>query len=289
MAVPPNPSVTSIVTQALKRAGRTNPSADQITEAIDHALQEVKADIMLVAPTHPNLMSTSTTVTTKGQQRYAIPEDLNEYGSITLLDGPSNYRGTVTDGTLTTTTLASNQVGAADDLIGRYLIITGGSGIEEYRQILDYDPGTNIATVESSWVNPPVAGSTYLIVTDYFQLYPSDITTEFDRINSVTQLGTPEIATIYNQEYILYPTPNLSTYGLMSRYWVDLSKVDETGDLFVQLLREWRSTWIQGIAVKCMQRFDEDRYARELSIYKIMLDLLASQTCRVSQVRPFDC
>jgi hypothetical protein len=288
MAVPALPTVTSIVTQALKRAGRTNPSADQITEATDHALQEVKADIMLVAPTHPNLMATATTVTLKGLQRYIIPSDLNEYGSITLMDGPSTYRGTAQGGSTTSIILAVDQTGTADELIGKYILITSGFGVEEYREIIDYDAGTKVATVEVAWDIIPTAASTYLIITDYIQLYPNDIKTDFELIRSNSGLGTPAVATVFNQEYLLYPVPDLSTYGLLSRYWVDLSRIDETSALFVQLLREWRSTWIQGIAVKTMQRFDEDRYRNELGVYKLMLDLLASQTCRVSQTRFYD-
>jgi hypothetical protein len=74
----------------------------------------------------------------------------------------------------------------------------------------------------------------------------------------------------------------------MNRYWVDLSLLDEADDLFRQLLREWRSLWIQGVAVKSMQRFDEDRYQSELAVYNIMLDLLAGQTCTVRQVNFHD-
>src|ERR1700704_531437 len=99
MAIPVDPTVSSIVTQALRRAGRTVPTAAQVTEATDHALQEVKADIMLKAATHPSLLVTATTVTTRGQQRYSIPVDHNAQQSITLLDGPDDWRGTAQSGT----------------------------------------------------------------------------------------------------------------------------------------------------------------------------------------------
>lgn len=287
MAVPASPSATSIVTQALKRAGRTTPSAAQITEALENQLQEVKADIMLAAPTHPNLVATSTTVTTRGQQRYAIPADANELSSISLLDGPDEWRGTAQAATLTTITLASTLSITEGELVGKYILITSGMGVESYRQVLSYDVSTHIATIDLSWSVTPTSSSTYLIVQTHYLLWPMDGQT-FDRLSTPTTLDRPNQAMVFDQEYHLYPVPDKSTYGLLNRCWVDLSSLDEADTLFIQLLREWRSLWIQGVAVKSMQRFDEDRYQGELQVYKIMLDLLTSQTCQVRQVRPFD-
>jgi hypothetical protein len=107
---------------------------------------------------------------------------------------------------------------------------------------------------------------------------------DFDAIRD-PYMGEPYTASVNGQEFLLHPTPDKSTYGLMNRYWVDLSLLDETGDLFRQLLREWRSLWVQGVAVKSMQRFDEDRYQSELGVYNLMLDLLAGQTSTVRQIR----
>jgi hypothetical protein len=288
MAVPIDPTVEVLVTQALKRAGRTTPSATQIQEASDHALQEVKADIMLLAPTHPSLMTTSTTITTRGQQRYAIPLDANEHISIMLLDGPNDWRGTAQAGGATSITLASTVTSTADEVVGKYVIITSGPGVEEYREIIDYSPSTHIATVDLAWLSTPTSGSTYLVISESTPLWPQDTATEFDQNTGATTLGTPTVASLFAQEFLLYPVPDLSTYGLLSRYFADLSSLDESDPLFIQLLREWRSIWVQGIAVKSMQRFDEDRYQSELAVYKAMLDFLATQTCTVTQIRAFD-
>jgi len=61
--------------------------------------------------------------------------------------------------------------------------------------------------------------------------------------------------------------------------------LDETDTIFVNLLRELRSVWIQGIAVKTMQRYDEDRYQLELGVYQQMLTYLTVQTTLVSQMQ----
>ncbi len=288
MAFPAPPSVLSIVTQALKRSGRVNPTSDQITEATDHALQEVKADIMLVAPTHPNLQVSGTTFTTRGQQRYAIPSDSNEQIGIMLLDGPDEWRGSAQGGSNQNIILASTLQATEDDLVGKYILVTGGPGAEEYREIVAYDVGTHTATVDAEWFSipspSPSSASTYLITKEIVSLWPLDTSSEFDHISQPSMLGRPFHASLYDQEFLLYPTPD-KIYGLMNRYWADISLLDETSDLFVQLLREWRSVWIQGIAVKSMQRFDEDRYQSELGVYNNMLTGLASETCQVSQVQ----
>jgi hypothetical protein len=282
MAVPGIPSVTTIVTQALKRAGRTSPTAAQITEASEHAIQEVKSDIAIVAPTHPNLLVTATTVTTKGLQRYAFPDDYHQPYSLMLLDGPEEWRLTVQDSTATSVTLPSSISLEERDIVGKYILVTSGDGAEEYREVISWDNTTKVATVEAPWEEQPVAGSTVLIVNAYTKLWPMSATVDFDSIQHSTGIGKPRVAAENGLEYLLYPVPDLSTYGILTRYYVDLSKLDEDGTTFRQLLREWRSLWIQGIAVKSMQRFDEDRYQLELGVYNTMLTALGSHTTTVN-------
>lgn len=286
MAVPALPNTSTIATEGLKRGGRTNPSASQITDAINHALQEVKADIMAIAPTHPALQVTATTVTTRGQQRYGVPGDYNIPVSISMMNGPENWKGTAAGATSTSITLASSMSAVDDDLAGKYILITSGTGIEEYRQILFYNPSTRVATVDVAWSSSPVS-STYAIINTYNKLWPLG-TYDYDLINAPTLLGYPSHAVIYNQEYVLTPTPDKSTYGIMVRYYADLSLVDESGNLFTQLLREWRNVWIQGIAVKTMQRYDEDRYAKELEVYAAMLGPLAQEASGLTQIQFFN-
>lgn len=283
MAIPLDPSNTSIVTEGLKRGGRVNPTATQITAALDTALQEVKADIMLRAPTHPNLLAASTTTARAGQQRYAIPPDFNEPYSIALLEGPTDWAGTARGAVGDSILLSLSMTASAQDLLGKYILLTEGPGVEEYRQILAYDEGLKIATVDVAWVTNPTTLTKYQVLNASYPLWPSDIRSELDTYTNPTILGRPYRASIFDQEFVLYPVPD-RVYGLRARYWVDLSMLDETGPLFVQLLREWRSLWIQGVAVKTMQRYDEDRYLSELQIYENYLTLLSSQAASIGQV-----
>jgi hypothetical protein len=120
-----------------------------------------------------------------------------------------------------------------------------------------------------------------MIATMYYPLYPAGEYINHDQIQAPNIRGTPRVASIFSQEYLLYPIPDDGPYGLLNRYFMDISKLDEAGDLFIQLLREWRSLWLQGVAVKTMQRFDEDRYQSELNVYQAMLTGLANQTCMI--------
>jgi len=288
MAVPANPTVTTIVTQALKRAGRVTPSAVQIQEAIDYALQEVKADIMLKAPTHKNLNKTATAVTMAGQQRYDTPDDYNVMDSITLLDGATEWAGLAQAGSVGTITLASSFSATEAELIGKFILLTDGPGLSGYRQIINYNDSTKVVTVDVNWEQPPTGATNYQIITQQPTLWPWSAPNEADHEQYLTTLGTPQYALLQGQQFHLYPIPDMATYGLQLKYWADLSLIDEESDLFVQLLREWRSVWTQGVAVKSMQRFDEDRYLQELSVYSILLDALSSQTATIRQMRQED-
>ena len=288
MAIPTLPTVITIVTEALKRAGRVNPTATQIQSAIDTALQEVKSDIMFRAPTHRNLLETSTAVTQRGQQRYFVPEDYNHMDSITMLDGPDDWRGLATAGTANTITLASTFSATEDDIIGHYILLTEGPGFTQYRQITNYAPSTKVIYVDVNWSPIPTGATSYLVVSQHPALWPMSTKGELDKILCPTILGPPQYAIPQGQDFILYPVPDKSSYGIVLRYYVDLSMIDEAGLLFVQLLREWRSLWLQGVAVKSMQRYDEDRYTMELAVYTSMLDTLASHTATVRQMRQED-
>jgi len=73
-------------------------------------------------------------------------------------------------------------------------------------------------------------------------------------------------------------------YALWWDYWANLDRLDEAGAVFIRHLREHRSLWVQGVAVKTMQRYDEDRYQLELSVYNDMLNAYAGYSAGVGQV-----
>jgi hypothetical protein len=285
MAVPLNPTVTQIVTEGLKRGGRVTPSATDITNATDNQLREVKADIMLVCPTLAALQKTTTAATFVGEQHTAFPADANIPVSLLLLDGPDEYRGTATAGSGSSISFALTfPVVASTELNGLYILITSGMGIGQYREIRSYVPGTVTATVSPTWTTNPDNTSVYLVVTRTNYLWDASLPTDIDREPFSLTLGRPITAARFAEEFTLYYVPD-KVYGLLFRYYIDIDQLDETDTIFVNLLRELRSVWIQGIAVKTMQRYDEDRYQLELGVYQQMLTYLTVQTTLVSQMQ----
>lgn len=284
MSVPAAPTIASIVTEALKRGGRVTPSATDITNATEHQFREVKADIMLLCPTHPDLEITTTSSTTIGQQRYALPADCNIPVSLNLLTGPEDYAGTAQAGAATTITLASTFPAQDDEILGYYILITDGTGVDQYREIVDYVSSTKVATVDLAWTTNPDNTSVYLVVTRSKFLWQRDIHTDHDQYHLFNGRGEPFQASQFSNDFNLYPIPD-RVYGLLFRYFVDLDQLDDADDVFLNLLRVWRSVWIQGVAVKTMQRYDEDRYPQELQVYQTMLNALSNQTCEIRQVQ----
>lgn len=285
MAIPSDPTLTEIVTEGLKRGGKVNPTAAQITDAKTHQIQEVKADIRLAQVQHPFLLTTAVTATTKGVSRYSWPTDADKIRSVTLLDGPDAWRGTAQSGGSNTITLAADFSEDADEVIGKFLAITGGTGSNQMDQVTAYNNSTKQATVESSWSTQPDGTSTYLLVNDHLQLWNEDKQFGWDLRRLPTDLGRPDAAAMFAQTLYLNFAPD-KIYVLWWDYYADIDRLNETGPLFVKLLREWRSLWIQGVAAYTAQRFDDDRFDKEWSIYQSMLkNDLGAMSAVVSQVQ----
>ena len=62
-------------------------------------------------------------------------------------------------------------------------------------------------------------------------------------------------------------------------YWAALDRLDEAGTVFLRHLREWNALYFQGVGIRVMTRFDEDRRNTETQIYNQMLAEYASTAC----------
>ena len=94
--------------------------------------------------------------------------------------------------------------------------------------------------------------------------------------------NTPQYAIMFGRETRLFPVPD-KEYALLYSYWAKLDELNDSGSVFLNHLRTYRSLWVQGIAVKCMQRYDEDRYMSELGVYQDMLTAYAGLSSTVGQ------
>jgi hypothetical protein len=291
MAVPSNPTVTDIVTDGLKHGGRVNPTSTDITNATSSQFQQVKADIYLKAPRHSALLTHSIIPTTPGISRYTWPTACEAIRSVQLIDASTDgaWRGTAQSGGANYITLASTFNEENDTLIGRFVFITGGTGTGQFAQCTAYNNTTKVLTIEANWsalngawVTPDVTSS-YLVETWRRKLWDYSKPVDWDSIPAPFVRGTPTTATVVGHQLWLDYTPD-RVYVLLLEYWQALDRLDEDSTLFRDHLRKFRSLWTQGVAVKVMQRYDEDRYPTEIGVYNTMLDLYGSETSAVGQV-----
>ena len=85
-------------------------------------------------------------------------------GKVTLTASEATVSGTAQAGSTSTTIVLAAASSATNDIYnGRYVTITGGTGIGQIRAITDYVGSTKIATINPAWATTPDATSTYTI------------------------------------------------------------------------------------------------------------------------------
>lgn len=288
MAVTVDPTVDEIVTEGLKRGGRVSPSATDIANAKSHQLQEVKADITLAAGRSPSLVATELRAIVKGASRHSWPVSADQIKSLQLVATTTTggWNSTAQAGGAASITLVASFDQQSDNVIGRYIFITAGTGSGQFQQIISYDNTTKIAGVDASWTTTPNATSAYFIETYRYNLWNIDRVQDWNHIQTPYVMGIPTSAAMDGRTILFDYAPDTS-YVLLIHYWFALDQVDEADSLFIKHLRRYRSLWIQGVAVKTMQRYDEDRYSQELVVYNSMLSALAGVSSEIYHMTPW--
>lgn len=276
MALPTQPTAALITTEALKRKlnGGT-PSAADITRATDYGLEKVKRDVMLVNTLWRPLISTYYTVTKEGVSKYTNPTDLEQHIKMELLK--YDHSGTLTGVTNASKlyTLAADEDAATDDVEGKTLLISSGTGANQAQQIDDYDTSTKVATGIEAFTTAPVSGSGYLIINEFKELTYDPLT----RVGGYREKGEPSNYYPYDDAsygYVELANVPDAVYGLKYTYFADLRRVDLTSTLYTTLLRRWAAVFEQGVYCWTLGE-DDDRYDREFQIYDSMLKQLKAR------------
>jgi hypothetical protein len=289
MAIPSDPTVAQIVTEALKAGGRVSPSSTQITDATTHFLRQVKSDIAMTMGRADVLIAQRVSKVSIGVSRYAWPTDAMQIQAITLIDAPDTgyWNSTATAGAATTITLSASFDQSESDVLGRFIFLLAGTGstaIDPFRQIIDYNNTTKVATVDASWTTNPASGTEYLIETGRYKLWEIDKPVEFNGLPAPWGSGRPFSASMVGREYWMdYAASRVM--ALWWDQWCHLDRIDEGGTMFIRHMRDYRSLWHQGMVVKTGQRFDEERYQLESSLYTNMLMAYGGGTADVGQVQ----
>src|SRR3990167_4814997 len=173
MAAPASPTLASIVTEGLKKAGWKNPTTDNncpYTRARDEWMEEIKNDINIILNGRylESLQTERVLALIDGRSRYSQPTDYIANQSMSILHG--SHQDTSHAGAAGTITFASDE--DATEVKGREIIITSGTGANQISQAYSYNSTTKIASVSPSWAVSPNSTSVYMIVDNY---YPLDI------------------------------------------------------------------------------------------------------------------
>jgi hypothetical protein len=286
-ALPAEVTIDMICEEGLKKAGYTSGTAQftaLLTRAEESWLEEVKNDIFSLVKNPKYLQKTGVVSITANKARNSFPADFSTPISVTLLS--STVTGTAQAGGASTVTLASSDTNDADYMEGKEIVITGGTGLNQIRQIISYDANTKIATVDQAWATNPSTDSTYMIAESYDKLTEDGVWNR-DGVENIRTLGKPhtyypegekasgQTIANYTGGFVVYPTPDDTyTYAVRVRYYVDLTKItlDTTTDITLGVLyRRWRNVFVQGIFVKALQNQDDSRYAAEYGVYDKLL------------------
>ena len=286
MAVPSNPTVTEIVTEGLKRGGRVSPTSSQITDATTHQFREVKADINTAGSRADVLLTQYCSMATQYVNRLVWPTDASDIRSVQLVWCPDSvfWQSTATAGASTSVTLNAS-LNESDTTIfpGRTIFMISGTSVGQYRSVTAWNNTSKVATVNSAWSTNPVSGDNYIIEANRIKMWEHDKPQWYDTLQAPWSNGRPIHATMVGRELWMDYAPDRN-YGIFWDYWVQIDRADEAGTAFIRHLREYRSLWVQGIAVKTMQRYDEDRYLSEVGIYNNMLLSYKGEEADIGQV-----
>lgn len=274
MALPTDPTATTLTTEAYKASGIASPSAAQLTRATDEWLQEILDDIWNTASESGNtrlktLQETLIAVSTSGKRFYDLGEDVDEELVVDILDG--SRRGTAQSGAAGTITLASADGGTVANTEGKYILITGGTGSAGYKECISFNATTKVATMDSNWDTAPDATSTYLVVDNEGPNLDEEHISEVDDVSSSPLKGKPTTFCKYNRQIIFNKPFDKSTYGLRMRYYMNIHQVNLTGGAttrITRIYRNWHDVLKQGLIWKCLRDLDDNRYQAEFALYE---------------------
>lgn len=277
MAAPTAPTLSSISSEALKRAGYSNPSSALTTQAQDEWMEEIKNDIWTVEKRLKNLHTTSITILTVGKSRYTFPSDYGTDMTMVLMNGDTT--GTAQAGAVGSITLASDDDGTESDYQGKEIVVTGNTGQGSISQIVSFNSTTKVATVSPSFTTAPDSSSTYMIIDSYYDIERQPVW-EFDKIAKPQIVNRPSVfyplGDSDNGEFLFDKAPDVA-YPTKLRYYADLMEIDLAGTLMATLYKNYRNVWIKGIVYRSFKQDLDDREEIARKEYEAALARMISE------------
>lgn len=275
MAIPSDPTATTTVTYAMREAGRYTVSSSEVGQMIADGLQVVKTELW-DANRHDDITATETMVVlASGTSTLTLPSDFDHEQELRFYWANDEWRGLILASYSTAVQLPATVSAGDEELTGQYLFLLSGSMTPQYRQIAAYSGSTRWATVNSAFSGTLTADTfcqvgffNYLLLRqdESLQRYPVKL--------------RPMYYEVVNQNTLRVWPPSDKQYPLLVKYVPNLTRLDEAGTTFVKHLRERMALWVQGIKVRTMAKYDDDRYTTEKQIYDAMLGRYAGNNAR---------
>ena len=275
MAAPTDPTLTGLVTEAYNLAGIDSPTAAQLARGEDIWAERVKNAISIETLRTGNmqlktLQTSDIDISVIGSNVYTPPSNfLNEF-SISILSG--DFSGTAQSGGSKQITLSASETVTEADAVGKYLLVTGGTGENEYKQILTYNETTKVATFADNWSTQPDSTSTYLVVNTITELN-KDNQLDYKSVSSVQGTGKPSRYSIYN-DVIYFDKPCDALYGIELLYYANLNMVNLTegsSTLITKIYRNWQVVLQQGLYVEALRDMRAPNVQDEMVVFKSLV------------------
>jgi len=279
VAIPGDPSVNDMIVAGMREGGQftiTNGSS-AYTDFYTYQFPTIKTEIWNACRTDRLIEQDTCLICPVGQSQVTLPTDFDSEVDLWVYDASAPFRGTAQSGAGSTITLASDFTAQDTDLFGRYIFIISGTGSGQFRQIIGYNDTTKVLTPDSSWTTTPDNTSQYLI-----QVYRVRLK-RIDYLRPIIPSRRPVYYKVNGPAMLIYPAGD-QIYPVLMTYRPNLTRLDEASSLFVKHMRERRHLWIQGIKVRTMARYDDERYMAEKQIWEQMLLQYARQNVVYSQM-----
>jgi hypothetical protein len=285
MAVVTNPTVAEIIIQGMSEAGQYSVTTAQSAYLSFKANQweTIKAEIWNACRTDRMLEGLACRVVPAGLSDITEPDDFDSEIKVELFWCADEYRGTAQAGTSTTITLASDFSTEEDDIKGRRIFITDGAGENAQRLISAYNNTTKVLTVSEAW---PTSTGNPNSTSEYVIGMQSEVLPRRDYDYVSKPLGRPRQYSRRNWQIELAPAAD-ENYPILLPYRQNLTLMDEADSVFIAHLRRRRHLWIQGVKVKTMAKFDDDRRAAEEQIWERMLAQYGAQSVVYTQMEGY--
>ncbi len=261
MAVPTSQTATLIVTEALKKTGRSSPTSDEITRATDYYLEEIKHDLAGRKDWHL-VENTKVLIPDAFSHRIADPTDFEKMLDVRFYNGV--VKGTAQTGSSSSITLAAAESLSEEQAKGSQIFVTGGTGKGSSSRGTTYSESTKAMGVSPNFTTAPAASSTYMVADTERSL--SYIPHE--EMRGINSTGEPTSISYYNGEFFLDPIPDVATYAIVAKYLMRVDQIDLTDTVYTTLLNKWRVALVEGVYMKQLQEDSDNRYQAAVQTYE---------------------